>query len=266
MVAARRTELGLDDPLWRQYVEFVQGLLTGDLGTSFSLRLPVSDVIGQRLPATASLAVAAFVVALAIAVPLGAAVAAATRRGRRRGLELGFAGTSVVAGTIPDFLLGVGLVSVFAVGLGWFPVAGRFGPESYVLPVLALATGPAAVLARIVRVEMLAVLDADFVRTARAKRLSAPRIYLVHALPNALTASLTLGGLMLTSLVAGTVLVENVFAWTGLGSTIVQSILLKDYPLVQGTVLVYGVAVLLVNTAVDVILALIDPRSTIGES
>jgi peptide/nickel transport system permease protein len=110
------------------------------------------------------------------------------------------------------------------------------------------------------------VLGADFVRTARAKRLPARLVYVRHALPNALTATLTLGGLMLTGLVAGTVLVENVFAWPGLGSTIVQSILQKDYPLVQGIVLVYGVGVLLVNLLVDVVLGLLDPRSTIRES
>jgi peptide/nickel transport system permease protein len=171
-----------------------------------------------------------------------------------------------VLGTIPDFLLGVALVAVFAVDLGWFPVASRDGAASYVLPVLALAIGPAAVLARIVRVEMLTVLETDYVRTARAKRLPALRIHLRHALPNAVTATLTLGGMLLASMVAGTVLVENVFAWPGLGSTIVESIVGKDYPLVQGTVLVYGVIVLVVNNLVDVALALLDPRSTIGES
>ena len=157
------------------------------------------------------------------------------------------------------------LVSVFGVNLGWLPVAGNDTPSSYVLPVLALAIGPAAILARIVRVEMLAVLEADYVRTARAKRLPRAGSTCGHALPNALTATLTLGGLLLSAMVAGTVLVENVFAWPGLGSTIVPSILTKDYPLVQGIVLVYGVGVLLVNTLVDVALALLDPRSTIRE-
>jgi peptide/nickel transport system permease protein len=160
----------------------------------------------------------------------------------------------------------VGLVYVFGVTLGWAPVAGRSGPGSYVLPVAALAVGPAAALARIVRVETLAVLQADYIRTARAKRLPARLVYFRHALPNALTATVTIGGLLLSSLIAGTVLVENVFAWPGLGSTIVQSILAKDYPVVQGVVLVYGLGVLLVNLAVDVALALLDPRSTIRES
>ncbi len=130
---------------------------------------------------------------------------------------------------------------------------------------IALAIGPAAILARIIRVEMVAVLEADFVRTARAKRLPNRTVYLGHALPNALTASLTLGGLILSALVAGTVLVENVFAWPGLGSTIVSSILNKDYQVVQAIVLVYGLGVLLVNTFVDVALALLDPRSMIRE-
>jgi peptide/nickel transport system permease protein len=265
LVEAKRQALGLNDPLLTQYVHYLGNLLHGDLGESITTQLPVSETISQRLPATASLAVLAFLVAIAVAVPLGVTVAVATRRGRRRRTELAFAGGSIVLGAIPDFLVGVALVAVFAVGLGWFPVAGRTDASSYVLPVLALAIGPAAVLARIVRVEMLAVLETDYVRTARAKRLPARRIYLRHALPNAVTATLTLGGMLLASMVAGTVLVENVFSWPGLGSTIVQSIVTKDYPVVQGTVLVYGLGVLVINTLVDVALAVLDPRSTIGE-
>src|SRR6478609_2028175 len=264
-VEAKRQALGLNDPLLTQYVHYLGNLLHGDLGESITTQLPVSETISQRLPATASLAVLAFLVAIAVAVPLGVTVAVATRRGRRRRTELAFAGGSVVLGAIPDFLVGVALVAVFAVGLGWFPVAGRTDASSYVLPVLALAIGPAAVLARIVRVEMLAVLETDYVRTARGKRLPARRIYLRHALPNAVTATLTLGGMLLASMVAGTVLVENVFSWPGLGSTIVQSIVTKDYPVVQGTVLVYGLGVLVINTLIDVALAVLDPRSTIGE-
>jgi len=265
LVEAKRQALGLNDPLLTQYVHYLGNLLHGDLGESITTQLPVSETISQRLPATASLAVLAFLVAIAVAVPLGVTVAVATRRGRRRRTELAFAGGSVVLGAIPDFLVGVALVAVFAVGLGWFPVAGRTDASSYVLPVLALAIGPAAVLARIVRVEMLAVLETDYVRTARAKRLPARRIYLRHARPNAVTATLTPGGMLLASMVAGTVLVENVFSWPGLGSTIVQSIVTKDYPVVQGTVLVYGFGVLFINTLVDVALAVLDPRSTIGE-
>lgn len=265
LVEARREALGLNDSLWVQYGNYLQGLFTGDLGEGLISQLPVSDVIAQRLPATLILAVLAFVVAVAIAVPLGVLMGVVTRRGHGRRSELAFTTSSVVVGTIPDFLLGVGLVYVFGVNLGWLPVAGNATPDAHILPVIALAIGPAAILARIIRVEMVSVLEADFVRTARAKRLPSYSIYLGHALPNALTAALTLCGLLLSSLVAGTVLVENVFAWPGLGSTIVQSILTKDYPTVQAIVLVYGVGVLLANTVVDVALALLDPRSMIRE-
>lgn len=265
LVEARRTALGLDDPILTQYGHYLQGLFTGDLGTSLISQLPVADVVGQRLPATLALAVLAFLASVAVAIPLGTALGVLTRRGHGRRTELAFTTTSVVVATIPDFLIGVALVYVFGVNLGWLPVAGNGTTDAYVLPVIALALGPAAILARIVRVEMVSVLEADYIRTARAKRLPARRIHLGHALPNALTAALTVGGLLLGSMVAGTVLVENVFAWPGLGSTIVSSILNKDYPVVQAIVLVYGVGVLLVNTAVDVTLALLDPRSMIRE-
>lgn len=266
VVAARRASLGLDAPLLDQYLHYIRGILTGDLGTSIVTQASVGETIGNRLPATVSLAVLAFGLAVIVAVPLGVGMAALTRGWRRRRSELAFAGVTVVLATVPSFLLGVGLVDLFALRLQWFPVSGRTGIDSYVLPAIALAVGPAAVLARMVRVEMLAVLDADFIRTARAKRLPALRIQVVHALPNAATATLTMAGLLLGALVAGTVIVENVFAWPGLGSTIVESILTKDYSMVQGTVLVYGVVVLLINTLVDVVLAVLDPRSTIGDS
>ncbi|MEV7662588.1 ABC transporter permease [Paenarthrobacter sp. NPDC089316] len=266
LVEARREALGLNDPLWLQYIHYLQGLLSGNLGTSMTSDLPVAQVVGDRFPATFELASLAFALAVLIAVPLGALMGVLTRGGRRPSTELAFTTTSIVVAAIPEFLLAVGLVFFFAVNLGWFPVAGRSDTNSYVLPVLSMAIGSAAVLSRIVRVEMLAVLGADYVRTARAKRLPDWMVYFRHALPNALTATLTIGGLMLSAMVAGTVLVENVFAWPGLGSTIVSSILAKDYPVVQGVVLVYGLGVLLVNLLVDVALGMLDPRSTIKES
>ncbi|TDE00055.1 ABC transporter permease [Jiangella asiatica] len=265
LVEARREALGLNDPLAVQFVDYLRALFSGDLGVSMTSGVSVSETIGQRLPATAGLAVVAFVVVMLAAIPLGLAMAVLTRGGRRRGVELGFTSTSAVVAAIPEFLLAVGLVFVFGVTLGWFPVAGREGAASYVLPVLALALGPALLMARIVRVEALAVMDEDFVRTARAKRLPPLRVYLRHVFPNALTSTLTIGGLLLSGMIVGTVLVENVFAWPGMGMTIVSSILAKDYPVVQGIVLVYGAAVLLVNLVVDVLLAIADPRSTIRE-
>lgn len=266
LVRAKREALGLNDPLFIQYWNYVTATLSGDFGTSMTTGQSVSQVIGERLPATLALAIAAFVVAIVISVPLGASMAVLTRGGRRRGGEMAFTSTTVLVAAIPEFLLAVGLVYVFGVHLSWFPVAGRSDLSSYVLPVVALSLGAAAVLARLVRVEMLSVLGLDFVRTARAKRLPSRLVYIRHALPNALTATLTVAGLLLTGLVAGTVLVETVFAWPGVGATIVQSIQSKDYPMVQGIVLVYGLMVLGVNLIVDVLIAVLDPRSTIRES
>jgi len=265
LINQRRAAMGLDDPLWLQYVHYLGHLLTGDLGVSMTSGLPVSDVVGARLGSTVGMAVLAFAVAVVVSIPLGTLMAILARGGRRGG-DWFFTSGSVVVATIPEFLMAVGLVFVFSVQLGWTPVAGRSGPGSYVLPVLSLAIGPALMLARIVRVEMLTVLGTDYIRTARAKRLRNTAVYLRHALPNALTATLTIGGLLLGALVAGTVLIENIFAWPGLGGTIVQSILAKDYPTVQGVVLVYGVGVLLVNLVVDVALAVLDPRSAVREA
>jgi peptide/nickel transport system permease protein len=266
LVDARRAQLGLNDPLWLQYAHYLRNLFTGHFGTSITSGLPVSQVIGQRLPATLALAGYSFLTAIVVAVPLGLTMGAATRGGRRRGTELTFTSASILLAAIPGFLLSVGLVYAFGVTLHWVPVAGKSGFSSYLLPIVSLAAGPAFVLARILRVEVLSALRADYVRTARAKRLPAWRVYLLHVLPNALTATLTICGLLLAALIAGTVLVENVFAWPGLGSTIVASIIAKDYPVVQGIVLVYGIGVLLINLIVDVALALLDPRSTIRES
>lgn len=266
LVANRRAQLGLDDPLLTQYLDYLRSLATGDLGESILTQLPVAETIAQRLLATLALALPAFVLTFAIAIPVGVAMAVATRRGRRRRTELTFLGTSIVLSSIPEFIVSVALVAVIAVHLGLVPAAGRGGLDSYVLPVLALTIGPAAVMTRIVRVEMLTVLDADYIRTARSRRLGSLRINLRHALPNAVTATLTLSGIMLATMVAGTVLVENVFAWPGLGRTIVSSIQSRDYPLVQGAVLVYGAIALSVNTLVDVGVAAIDPRSMIGDS
>jgi peptide/nickel transport system permease protein len=265
-VAAMRHDLGLDQPLLKQYWTFLTNLLHGDLGTSLALRLPVSTVIAQRAPNTLLLAGAAFVVIVIIAIPLGIGMAIMTQHGRRRGLELGYTSLAVVIAAIPDFVLGVALVWLFAVSWHLLPIAGMDGPSSFVLPVLAMALGAAAALSRIVRVETLSVMGEDFVRTARAKRLRPRLIYLRHAVPNALTATLTLGGLLLSGLVASTVLIENIFAWPGLGPIMVSSILSKDYPMAQGLVLMYGSIVLVVNLFVDIVLSIIDPRSTIREA
>ena len=263
LVARMRADLGLNDPLIAQYFRFIGHLFTGDLGVSLQNRLPVWQTIADRLPSTLQIAALAFVAIVVVAIPLGVGMAVLTRGGRRRGAELTYTSLAVVIGAIPEFLLGVVLVYLFAVSVQLLPIAGKSGPSSYILPVAALSFGAIAALSRIVRVETLSVLGEDFVRTARAKRLPGRMIYLRHALPNAVTATLTIGGLLLSSLVTGTVIVETIFAWPGLGQSLVTSILTKDYPLMQGIVLVYGGMVLVINLLVDVVLATIDPRSTI---
>lgn len=266
VVEARRHALGLDQPLWKQYVDFWSGLVTGDLGDSFALQVPVSSVIADRLPATLQLAVLALVAMMILAIPIGLGAAALTRGGRRRRLELGYTGVAGFLSVVPEFLIAVGLLYAFAVVITAFPVAGRAGPSSYVLPVAALAIGNIAALSRIVRSEALSVLDQDYIRTARAKRMPVVRLYLRHALPNLLTSSLTIGGLVFGALIAGTVLVESIFGWPGLGMTIVESIRNKDYPVAQAIVIVYGGLVLLINLLVDILLVVLDPRSALKEA
>ncbi|GAA3152387.1 MULTISPECIES: ABC transporter permease [Nonomuraea] len=266
LVEARRAALGLDRPLPEQLVTYVTGVFSGDLGTSFVTGEPVGEVILTRLPNTLSLALLATLVALLVAVPLGMWAAIRTENGRNRGTELTFSAGTGAAVAVPEFLYSIALVAVFAIGLGWFPPAGKAGAITYVLPVAALAIGPAAMIARISRVETLRELGKDYVRLARAKRLPAARLHLRHVLPNTLTATLTVGGLLLTSLIAGGVLVEYVFAWPGLGLKIVESVTQKDYPVAQGVVLVYGAIVLVVNLGVDLVLGTLDPTSAIKEA
>jgi len=265
LIMERRHTLWLDRPLPAQFAHYLHGALTGDFGTSFISRLPVSQIIAARLPNSVRLAGLAFLVIMATAVPLGMAAAVLTRDGRRRGTELAFTTTTGLLAIVPEFLLGVGLVYVFAVSLKWLPVAGQSGPSAYLLPVAALSIGPIAALARIVWVETLKVLGEDYMRTARSKRLPRRLEYLRHALPNMLTATLTIGGLLLSGLVGGTVLVENVFAWPGLGTTVTQSVVQQDYALAQAVMLMLGAAVLVINVVVDLLLGVLDPRSTIRE-
>jgi len=265
LVEVRTHALGLDEPLSTQFVTYVKRVLSGDMGTSLITGEPITDTIRARFPATLQLAGLAFLVAIVVAISLGVVMAALTYGGRRRSLELGFTTTAGAFASIPSFLLAVGLVWLFAVSFHVFPVAGRAGVSSYVLPVAALAIAPAFALARIVRVEGLRVLSQDYMRTARGKRLPPRHVFLRHALPNTLTATLTIAGLLLGGLIAGTVLVENIFAWPGLGSVLVQSVGQKDYPAVQGVALLFGALVLIINFGVDIALGVIDPRSTILE-
>ncbi|MGO2140451.1 MAG: ABC transporter permease [Leucobacter sp.] len=265
-VEARRVELGLDRPVIVQYFSFWKGLFTGDLGESISSRMPVIDVIMQRAPATLEIAWSAVAIALFVAICLGLTFGALTHGERRPGVDAGFNSVTAVLALIPEFLAGILLVYFFAVTLDLLPVAGRGDFTSYILPVTALAFGPAAGLTRIVRAETLTVLQQDYVRTARARRMSPVRLYRKHVLPNLLTSTLTISGMALGGMIAGTVIVEGIFAWPGLGGVIVQSIQGKDYPLVQAIIIFYGAVVLLINLVIDVLLILLDPRTALDKS
>lgn len=266
LVEATRHSLGLDQPIYEQYWHYLQHLGHGDFGSSLATGLPVKSTITDLLPNTLFLAVLAFVVTIAMAIPMGLAMAILTQNGRHRRTELVYTAGSIVVGAIPEFLLAVALVYLLAIRVRIFPIAGESGPASFVLPVASLSLGAIVGIARIVRVETLSVLDADFIRTARLKRLRGWKVYLRHALPNALTATVTIAGLLLGGLISGTILVETIFAWPGLGQSLVKAVTGSDYPMTEALVLVYGGLVLIINFAVDVLLSVIDPQSTIRES
>lgn len=263
LIDQRRHELGLDDSIPVQFIHYVRGVFSGDLGASFISAQPVSQIMKDGLPNTIALATLATLVALLLAVPLGMWGAIRTENGRNQRTETAFGALTGAAVAVPEYLYALVLVIVFALTLGWLPPAGLTGAASYILPVIALAIGPAAMIARVARVETLRELGSDYMRLARAKRLPTGRLYLHHLLPNTLTATLTMGGLLLSGLITGSVLVENVFAWPGLGLRTVEAITQKDYPVAQAVILVYGAIVLAVNFVVDIALGALDPKFTL---
>jgi peptide/nickel transport system permease protein len=266
LIVERRHQLELDKPLLHQYWHYVSGLFHGDLGTSIVTDASVGNLVATRLPNTLKLAGLAFIVIVLVAYPVGMLVAVATHGAKRPRVDFAFTGVTGFLSTVPEFVLGAALVAAFAVTYQVFPVAGKSGPISYVLPVASLAVGPAAVLSRVVRVEALRVLGEDYMRTARAKRLPARVIYLRHAMPNMLTGSLTIAGSLLPALISGTVLVENIFGWPGMGTAISDSVIDQDYAVVQAVVLVLGGSVLVINFLVDCLLSVLDPLSTIRQT
>ena len=253
---ALRQALGLDRPLGEQYLDYLRRLVRLDLGLSFQDHRPVAAILGERLPATLELTVAALALALSLALPLG--VLAARHRGQP--LDTGAMGLSLVGISIPNFWLGPMLILLFSLWLGWTPVSGREGPSSLILPALTLGTGMAAILARMVRGSILEVLGEDYVRTAHAKGLSESRVLWGHALRNAWLPILTLIGLQLGGLLGGAVITETVFAWPGVGSLLVEAIQSRDYPVVQACVLLVSLSYVFVNTLTDLVYSWVDPR------
>lgn len=264
-IHALRVRLHLTDSLPLQFWRYVEGLAHLDLGESLVSQQAVTDTLKTRLPSSLELATIAIAFVALMSVVSGTVVGALTSFGARRRVHVAFTAVTGVMVAIPEFLLATLLVFLFAVTVHVFPVAGKSDWTSFVLPAAALAIAPSALLARIIRLETVKVLASDYVRTARSKHLPWRRFYFRHVLPNSLTSAITIGGIVFGSLIGGSVVVENVFSWPGIGTTLVKAILARDYPLVQGILLVFGLLVLVVNTLVDVSLALLDPRSALGE-
>ena len=265
-VAARRAELGLDDPILEQYGRFLRQLFTFDFGESISTGNPVAVEIGARLPYTVQLGLYAFILAMLVSIPLGIWMSVRTENGTGERTNAFFNAISGFFASVPDFLIAISLVMIFAVGLRWLPAAGGTGATAFILPVLTMSLGLIAVLSRLMKAETTRVLREDYIRTARANNLH-PRIVLFrHVLPNVLTATLTYSGMMLASLMGGAIITETVFGWPGIGSLLVKSIAVYDYPLLQGLVVIVAAFSLIATFIVDLILAKVDPKSLIRSS
>ena len=263
-IALLRTNLGLDRPLATQYLIFVRQLLHGDLGVSIFLNQPVLRALGQRAEPTTLLTLMSILIATVIALPVG--ILAAYRRGSL--FDQVVMTTSMLAASIPTFWLGLVLIQVFAVRQGWLPSSGYGGPgaslgthlQHLLLPAVTLGVASSALITRFTRASMLDVLGDDYVRTARSKGMSELRVVVRHALKNALVPILTVIGLTVALLISGAVVTETVFGLPGVGSLVVSAVLRRDYPVIQGALLVIAAIYVLINFAVDMLYLAIDPR------
>ena len=253
---ALRHDLGLDRPLFEQYLVYLRNLLRGDLGRSLEHSRPVTELIRERFPATLLLAVTAALVAVAVALPAGMAAA----WGRGRWIDRLSMGGAMFGVSVPNFWLGPLLILLFAVQLDWFPVSGMSGPLSVVLPAVTLGTSMAAYLARMVRGSLVEELGYDYIRSARAKGLRDRVVFCRHLLPNAMIPVVTVFALQLGMLLTGAIITETIFAWPGLGQLLLGAIDFRDFPLVQGCVLVIAVAYMGMNLVADLTYAFLDPR------
>ncbi len=256
VVATTRHALGFDRPLHEQFTDYVTRAARGDLGVSLRSSRPVAGLIRERLPATVELTVAALLIAVAVAIPAG--IVSAVKRGS---VVDRLAMVGAVAGqAVPIFWLALLLIAFFGVYLRWLPVFGRGSLAHLVLPAVSLSTVILGRLARLVRSSMLEVLGQDYVRTARAKGVGEVRVLAGHALKNAAIPIVTLLGLQFAQLLGGAVVTETIFAWPGIGRLVVEAIFNRDFPVVQGVVLVVSLIFVAVNLLVDLAYAALDPR------
>jgi len=256
-VAELRAHLGLDDPIPVQYGRYLSGALRGDLGESIRNYVPVSEAIGEQIPSTVALALSALAIALVLGFTMG--LIAALNQGSW--FDSAIMAVSVSGMSAPTFWLGLLLIMLFSVRLGWFPaISNSNSPEDLFLPALTLALPEAAVIARMVRASMLDVLGKEYVTVARAKGLYRHKVVLDHAMRNALIPIVTFVGLQMAYLLGGSAIVETLFARQGIGRLAVESISNRDYPMVQGVVLVVAVSYVVINTFTDVLYTVLNPR------
>jgi ABC-type dipeptide/oligopeptide/nickel transport system permease component len=255
-VEALRTQLGLDQPWYVQYAKFVRSALRGDLGTSFYFHEPAIRLVLERLPASLELVIWTMIASTVIAIPLG--VMAATARGSwlDRAVLVG----SLVGISAPTFWIGIVLIALFVVALGWLPSSGRGTWAHLVLPVVTLAFYRVALFIRLIRAGMLDVLNQDYIRTARAKGLYERLVIYRHALKNTLIPLVTIGGIQMGGLIAFAIVTEKIFAWPGMGRLLLTSIERLDYPIVVAYAIVTAGLFVAINLTVDVLYAVIDPR------
>ncbi|TDP61276.1 glutathione ABC transporter permease GsiC [Roseateles toxinivorans] len=250
-----RRDLGLDKPLLEQFVRFVTGVVHGDFGRSMRSKRPVIDEIAERFPYTLKLTLAAMGWSVLLGLVIG--VVSAVKRNRwpdRLGMTLAVSGIS-----FPSFALGLLLMMVFAVGLGWLPTVGADTWKHYLLPSITLGAGVAAVMARFTRSSFVDILHEDYIRTARAKGVSEKMVVLKHGLRNALIPVVTMMGLQFGFLLGGSIVVEKVFNWPGMGRLLVDAVEMRDYPVIQAEVLLFSLQFILINLIVDVLYGVINP-------
>lgn len=258
---ALRHALGLDLPIIQQWWQYLTGISRFDLGQSLHSKQAVMALLIDRIPATAVLSIASLIIAILIALPLGI-LAAVYKDSLWDRLAMV---TAMLGVSIPNFVMGPLLILIFALWLGWFPVSGKEGWSSLVLPALTLGTALAAILSRMVRASMLEVIEEDYIRAARARGLSEYRILGLHALRNAALPVVTILGMQLGALLAGAVITETIFSWPGIGQLLIESIQKRDYPVVQACVLLISVTYVLVNLLTDLAYTALDPRVKLDE-
>lgn len=252
-----KAQLGLDQPLYLQFGQYVLNILRGDFGVSIHTQTPITQLLVQAYPATLVLAVTALSIGLLIGIPLG--IWSALKAGHWQDVLVTM--LSIRLAAMPAFWLGPVLMLVFAVWLGWLPVSGMDSPAAIILPAVTLGLGLSAILTRMTRTSLLEVLHEDYIRTARAKGLDERQIVLKHALRAALLPMITIVGLQMGSLLAGAVITETIFSWNGIGRLLVDSIEKRDYPVTQACVLVIALSYVLINQATDLVYRWLDPRT-----